>query len=119
MGEYQTKNIVVLKHRGKPGEGTLPDGTKVYKTDKIWVPEYEKFIPCIDYGDVEGHFIFEIPEKLAKRFPGPVYRCTCGAIAVVAGWSAYEYGGSPAGLMFLCERHATTQQHATGGSRWI
>lgn len=119
MGEYQSKNIVILKHRGKPGEGQLPDGTKVYKTDKFWIPEYERFISCIDYGDTEGHFIYEIPATLAKRFPGPVYRCTCGSSAVISGWESYKYGGSPEGLMFVCYVHTLTGSHATGGDRWI
>ena len=119
MGEYQSKNIVILKHRGIPGVGTLPDGTKVYKTNKFWIPEYERFIPCIDYGDVEGHFVYEIPAKLAKRFPGPVYRCSCGSSAGVIGWDTYKYGGSPNGLMMACLAHATDGQHATGGTRWI
>lgn len=119
MSDYKAKNIVILKRRGVPGVGTLPDGTKVYKTDKFWVPEYSRFISCTDYGETDGHFIYEIPEKLAKRFPGPVYRCSCGSMAVISGWTAYEYGASPSGLMFICQEHATTGQHATGGSRWI
>jgi hypothetical protein len=119
MSKYKEKNIVILRHRGVPGVGTLPDGTKVYKTSRIWIPEYGRFIPCADYGETDGHFIYEIPEKLAKRFPGPIYRCSCGSMAVISGWEGYEYGASPAGLMFICQEHATTQRHATGGSRWI
>ena len=103
----------IIRHRGKPKEGTLPDGTKVYAQDKFWFEEVGKLVPAAPYHDA---FIFEVTDV---RIKGPRFRCSCGSFAVCAGYSAYEKDASPQNLLFVCYQHATTGQHATGGTRWI
>jgi hypothetical protein len=112
MTDYKSKKIVILRKAGDTNSGTLPDGRKVYRKEKIYIPEYGKEIPCAGYDD---HFIYEAPVDLV----GSTFRCSCGSIAVISGYSAYAYGASPSGLMLICQEHALTQQHLTGGSRWI
>lgn len=108
-------NFNIIRHRGKMDEGQLPDGTKVYRKDFIFVPEQNGLIRCADYYE---HFIYEIPQDKIKVYPGSAYRCTCGSFAVVAGLSGYVLDASPQGKIFLCHLHATTGKHA-GGSQWI
>jgi len=112
-GQFQ-----IIRHRSNRDVAVLPDGvTEVHKVDKFWIAEYGGFIPATRYDD--GHFIYEIPERLAQRFPGSIYRCTCGSPGIVTGNSGYLYGQSAQGLMFVCQAHSTNGKHVTGGDRWI
>jgi hypothetical protein len=101
----------IIRHRGQPKEGWLPDRTKVYALDKIFFEEVKKFVVVAPYSD---HFIYEVPAK----YKGPRWRCSCGSFAVCSGYSAYEQDASASGLMFLCYAHSTTGVHL-GGSKWI
>ena len=112
----EKKSFSIIRHRGQPNKLQLPDGTWVYKKERIFVPEYGRFVPVIQYSD---HFIYEIPQKLAEKYPGSVYRCSCGAPAVLSGATGYSFGGSPEGYMFLCLHHSTYGIHISGGARWI
>lgn len=103
----------IIRRRGLPKEGMLPNRTKVYAQDKFFFEEIGKFIPAAPYDD---HFLFEVNDV---RIVGPRFRCSCGSFAVVAGYSSYKQDASEQGLLFVCHQHATTGQHATGGSRWI
>lgn len=113
---YAGKVIHMIRHRGMPNKAQLPDGTWVERQEGLFVPEKQGFIRCAPYDD---HFIYEIPKHVLNFYPGPIYRCTCGSLAIFAGNNGYLLDASPQGLMFLCHLHATTGKHATGGDRWI
>jgi hypothetical protein len=102
----------VIRHRGQPNRLQLPDGTWVYKEDKVFVPEWGRFIPCPPYSD---EFIYTLP----KKYPGSAIMCSCGSFAVVSGYSAYKDDASQQGLLVVCHLHATTGRHSNTGARWV
>jgi hypothetical protein len=104
--------FTIIRHRGQPTRAQLPDGKWIERQDQLFVPEWGRFIPCVQYDD---HFVYEVPPK----YIGASFRCTCGAIAVVSGYSAYRDNASQQGLLLLCLNHSTFGVHATGGERWI
>jgi hypothetical protein len=101
----------IIRHRGIQNRGQLPDRTWVYGMDKIFFEEVKKMVPVAPYDDF---FIYELP----KKYPGPRWVCSCGSMAVCAGYSAYEQDASAQGLLFVCYSHSTTGHHLNG-SRWI
>lgn len=109
-------NFQIIRHAGQLDTATLPDKkTVVKRQNKIWVGEYGRFISVIN-DDV--HFIYEIPDRLAKEFPGPIHRCTCGSMAVITGPSGYNWGQDDTVLYFVCHHHMTFGVHL-GMSKWI
>jgi len=106
----------IIRHRGTPNKGQLPNGIWVYAQDKFWIPDMNGFINCARYDD---HFLYQIPVEARPEFPGPIFRCSCGSQAIYVGQSGYVWGASPQGLMFVCQFHADNGVHATGGNRWI
>lgn len=112
----EKKQFNIIRQRGQPNKLQLPDGTWVYKEDKFLIPEYGGFVPCAQYSD---HFLYQIPSHLASKYPGSIYRCSCGSFAVISGVSGYVLDASPQGKLFLCHVSATTGLHATGGTKWI
>jgi len=101
----------IIRHYGKPKEGYLPDGTKVYAQDKIYFIEVSRFVPCAPYSN---HFLYEVPNRII----GAKWRCSCGSAAVCAGYSGYKDVASQQGLLFVCLEHAQTGLHL-GDSKWI
>jgi hypothetical protein len=101
----------IIRHRGTPREGILPDGFKVYAKDKFWMDEYNAFIPVAPYDE---HFIYEVPE----RYVGSTLRCSCGSFSCVVGLSGYVLDASPQGKLIVCHYHATHGVHM-GGSKWV
>lgn len=120
--KWEKPRFQIVRRVGMPTYAYLPDGTRVERStlpngvEAIYTRELNAFILCASYDD---HFIYEIPPKLASLYPGPIFRCTCGSYAVMAGLSGYIGDASPSGKMWLCYVHAATGQHATGGSRWV
>jgi hypothetical protein len=104
--------IQVIRHHNSPNRAQLPNGEWVERQEKLFIPEWGRFVVCADYSD---HFIFELP----KKYEGPTYQCTCGAAAIISGYSAYKDDASQQGLLFICLNHSTFGVHATGGIRWI
>jgi hypothetical protein len=111
MNKYKNKRIVVIRQRGQPDKGQLPDGRTVHKIEKVFAPEWGGFIPCAPYSD---HFIYEAPRDLI----GSKWRCSCGAVAVIVGATGYIQDASPQGKLVVCLEHAQTGIHFTGGSKW-
>ena len=110
------KTFNIIKHRGSPKEAVTLWGTKVYRKDKIFIPEYENFVICADY---DNHFIYEVPDS--KETAGiPSFLCTCGAFGIIVAYSGYKQDASKQDLpMLVCYLHANTGHHATGKDRWI
>jgi len=95
----------IVRQVGKPKEFTLPNGKKIVAKDKIWIPEYRRFVPCSPY---DNHTIYET----GYTSPGsPPYLCTCGSVAVIVGYDAYKQDASAQGLMFVCLFHAQNGRH--------
>lgn len=110
-------NFNIIRHRGQLNRAQLPDGTWVERTDKLWVDEYGTFIKVLYDPD---HFIFQIPNHMVKAgYIGPLYKCTCGADAIVVGMSGYVFGASPQGLMFTCHHLTDFQCHTDTGTKWV
>lgn len=110
-------NFNIVRSRGQLNRARLPDGTWVERQDKLWVDEYRTFIKVM-YDDV--HFIYQIPDHMiAKGYKGPIYKCTCGAAAIVVGMSGYVFGASPQGLVFTCQLLTEFQRHSDIGTKWI
>lgn len=120
--KFEAPQFQIIRRRGMPMYAYLPDGTRVERSmsdtgfEQIFVMELQGFVRCASYSD---HFIYEIPPRLSRQYPGASYRCTCGSPAVYTGPSGYILDASPQGKLFVCQIHATTGQHATGGSRWV
>ncbi len=93
-------NFSVIKHHGDPKKAMF-EGVTIEKLAQLWVPEQERFVNCLDYGE---HFVFEVPPQL--NIQGSAYLCTCGGNAVVA---------PPEGpsSKFICLFHANFGVHQT------
>lgn len=89
----------IIHHRGMVREATLLDGTKVFRQEEIFVPEWGAAVKCAPYTE---HFIYESPDK---RVGSPAHVCTCGSIAMVRG-------GHANGL-FVCMAHEQFGNHTT------
>jgi len=105
-------NFGIIRYHNSPNKAQLPDGTTVYRTDHIFVPEYG-LIKCAEYDD---EFIYEMPPKFINV---PSYACTCGSFACITGLSGYVLDASPQGKLFVCHYHASNGVHAGGKRRWI
>lgn len=101
----------IIRHYGKPKEGELPDGFKVYARDKFWVDEYNAFIPAVPY---DNHFLYEVP----VRYVGSSIRCSCGSFGCVVGLSGYVLDASPQGKLVVCHYNATHGVHMRE-SKWV
>lgn len=96
----------IVRQIGKPKEFTLSDGKKIVAKDKIWIPEYGRFVKTAPYDNAS------IYETGYTEVGSPPYLCTCGSVAVIIGWDAYKQDASPQGLLFVCLIHAQTGHHA-------
>lgn len=74
-------SIKVIKHFGRPNEATLPDGTIVRREEKIFVPTQQEWYETLDY---DNHFVYY------RKVLGTTMMCTCGSIAAVFGYDAYQ-----------------------------
>jgi len=110
--DYKGKLVPVIRYRGTPNKGQLPDGTWVYKQDRFYIREWNRHVRAAPY---DNHFLYEMP----SRYKGPAFRCSCGSFAVIAGYSSYATAASEQGLLVVCYWHATFGTHVTGESRWI
>lgn len=108
----------IIRVAGIPQEATTTDNYKVYRTDKIFVPEFFRFVKCAPY---DNHFIYEDPEFLKGTLGRWFAMCTCGSNAVIVGYNVYKDDASPSsgsglqtGEMLVCYRHAEFGKHADG-----
>ena len=102
----------IIRRRGTPDRGQLPDGRWVYGQSKFFVEQYNGFIPVAPYME---HFIYKNPDDVK----GPVYMCSCGSPGIIVGTSGYILDASPQGLLMVCMMHSSTGVHQGGGSRWV
>ena len=95
----------IIHHRGGKDEVTLDNGLKVFRQKKLYIPEWQKFVPVADDPD---EFVFE-----NKRKGFVSYQCTCGASAVIMSPSGYKSYTSPqaGGDLFVCLEYATQGKH--------
>lgn len=112
MTEKKPVSFQIIRHRGQVNRGQLPDGRWIYRAEKIYVPEWNRFIPTAPY---DNHFIYEAPKDMI----GNTALCSCGSIAVISGYSAYKDDASQQGLLYVCNNHANLGVHINGGNRWV
>ena len=105
--------FTIIRHRGTPNKGQLPNGKWVYGQSKIYVPEWGGFIPVAPYSD---HFVYVVDDVTDK---GSTFRCSCGSAAIIVGVSGYVHDASPQGKMIVCMVHSSTGKHVKGGDRWV
>jgi hypothetical protein len=96
-----------------PNKAQLPNGTWVYRLEKMWIPEWGGFVPVAGY---DNHFVYEVSDIHDK---GSTLRCTCGSAAIVVGVSGYVGDASPQGKLIVCLLHSTSGSHSNEGSKWI
>lgn len=106
-------NFNIIRYRGQPNKATTLLGFDVQRRESIFVPIYNRLIPCAPYSD---HFIYEIPPQYKHT---SALMCTCGSFAEVVGMSGYKNDASPSGLMIVCHLHAAFGRHNNGGARWV
>ena len=110
--EKKPSPFQIIRHRGQVDKGQLPDKRWVHRAEKVFIPEWGRFINTAPYSE---HFLYEMPEGEI----GNTVRCSCGSIAVIAGYSSYKDDASQQGLLYVCNNHANMGVHLDGGSRWI
>lgn len=110
----EKKIFNIIRVRGMPNKGHLPDGFEVVRQEKFWfeVNGRGRWIKAASYDD---HFLYKVP----PRYLGPEVRCSCGSMAVIAGYSSYTDMASQQGLLYVCWYHSNYGVHLTGGSRWV
>lgn len=88
---------------------TLYDGTKVYRSDGLYVEGYG----LVKTAKTELHFVYETPAHMK----GWGLYCTCGSIAGVVGYGAYSKLASPTstGYIIACIRHLSTKNNVGVG----
>jgi hypothetical protein len=91
----------IIRHRGAPRRATTLKGREVTRQEKLFVPEWNAWVPCAPYDD---QFLYENPEKSDGT---SAYLCTCGSVAVVINPER------DAGRLFVCLFHATYGSHTT------
>lgn len=72
------KAPVVVRHLGDPNKAITAQGDTVHRQDSIFVDEIGQMIECVPY---DNHFIYKNPAVTERGDKGPVYLCTCGAVA--------------------------------------
>jgi hypothetical protein len=110
MNNKPNVSFSIIKHFGDPGEAVTLDGHKVYRKEKILIPEYGGEVTCAPY---DNHFIYEDPTGKRGRW---TYMCTCGYGAVITGFEGYKGDASYQGKMLVCLKHASTGKHADGST---
>lgn len=103
--EFPTFSII--HQHGMPMEATTLDGIKVFRKEKIFIPEYGYEVRCAPYDD---HFIYEEPTGKRGR---PAYLCSCGAMAVIIDPKTNRKNSSIQEKMFVCHSHLMLGAHNT------
>lgn len=98
----------IIKQRGDPKTATTLDGHVVHKEEKVFVPEWNRWVACADYHG--EHFVYLDPSDKPGRW---FAMCTCGSPAVIVGKDVYkgEQG------MLVCHFHAAQGYHQTSDGR--
>jgi len=102
----------IIKHYNSPNEAVTLDGITVQREEKLFIPEYGRFVMCAPY---DNHFIYEDKSGKPNRW---LYMCTCGYGAGIVGSKDYEKDASPTdtGELFVCLAHAQNGVHADGST---
>jgi hypothetical protein len=98
----------IIRHHNSPNDAVTADGVKVYRSSKIFVPEWVAYIRCAPY---DTHFIYEDKSNKVGRW---ALMCTCGSPAIIVGYNVYKKDASNSGAMIVCNQHASTGRHVGG-----
>jgi len=108
-----------VKYFNSPNSATLNSGRTVYRSEKIFVPKYNKWVVCAPY---DNHFIYLDPTPAVPGDRRWLLMCTCGSPAVIVGANVYKKDASPAvggttvGEMIVCYFHMNRGRHAEGST---
>jgi hypothetical protein len=109
----------IIRYRNSPNKAKTLQGYEVERQEKLFIdePGWNVFVACAPY---DNHFIYEDPMySMGKKGKGhSKFLCTCGAVGVVVGYSAYKQDASNSGAMLVCLHHASNGVHATGENKW-
>lgn len=96
----------VIRHYGKAVRANL-DGMTIYREDLIYVKADHCTYRIIDTQD---HFCYEQPLYL-----GPTLVCTCGSLAGIYGYEAYQqFQSTNQGRIICCTSLVENGCHADG-----
>jgi len=112
--EEKPLSFSIVKQHGDPNEATTVDGHRVYREEKILIPELGGTVRCAPYS---SHFVYLDPANKEGRW---FAMCTCGAPAVIVGYDAYKQDASSnEGALLVCLYHAKNGFHQNEqGSSW-
>lgn len=92
----------IIRQRGDPDKATTLHGERVERKKAIFIQDWHLFVNTAPYDD---HFVYWTDEVGQSSL-----MCTCGSSAVIM---------TDGPMMVVCLMHASTGQHATGGTRWV
>lgn len=85
-------------------------GETIEREDVIFVPTERYWFRAIETYD---HFVY----RRTRGTEGSTLMCTCGGIAGIFGYEAYQQFGLPnMGRMICCVTHMQTGRHADGSN---
>jgi hypothetical protein len=102
------KNIKVIQHYGRPVVAEDGAGNRIVRKERIFLPSHGQWYPTMD---MDNHFIYESNDK-----SGSSVLCTCGSIAVTAGYHAYKKWMSPSGEVLCCHSLIVYGHHANNST---
>lgn len=113
--KYIKPKFTIIRTRNNLNVAETVNGERVYRSEKIWIPQANRYIMCAPY---DNHFIFFDAKNL-----GWATFCTCGSPAVLVGYKVYETQASPTsgegvvpGELLICKHHADFGKHLDGSS---
>jgi len=113
MTDIKDISFSIIKQHGDPNKAVTVDGFTITRQEKLFIPEYQKFVMCAPYS---SHFIYLDPSGKPGRW---FAMCTCGAPSVITGYSGYKQDASSnEGAMLVCLYHAQHGHHQNEGSKW-
>lgn len=109
--DFSKFTFSIIKQFNSPTEAVTVDGNKVYRKEKVYIPEWGAFAKCAPY---DNHFVYlDTSNKVGRWFAV----CTCGSPAVLVGFDAYKRDSSKEPLpMLVCYAHASIGTHTTDSS---
>lgn len=122
MTDPSVHSFSIIKRYLSPNSAETLDGHIVKREDRIFLRDPSQWIRWVACAPYDNHFIYKDPEYDNGTLGRSALMCTCGSMAVIAGYNAYRKDASPAtdsknpGELLVCYFHANTGKHADGSS---
>ncbi len=99
---------VVVRIAGRAKRANI-NGYTIYREEVVYVPAEHAAFRIIDTQD---HFCYR-----QDKFLGPQLMCSCGSIAGIYGWEAYQqFQSVNKGRIICCTSLVETGRHADGSN---